>query len=137
MRVELDHYLALLWQRPGALSRSLPLKQARERAQWPATYDELFVAMHARFEPAEAARQMLAVLMLHREADAEAVQVAVSLALEHGCHDAGAIAVLLRQLQTDEPVAAPLTNIDALRAYDRPMSNTQDYDRLLSGRVVH
>lgn len=137
VRVELDHYLELLWRKPGALSRSLPLKQARERAQWPASYDTLFAALGERFEPAEAARQMLAVLMLHREADPEAVQVAVSLALEHGCYDAGAIAVLLRQLQTDEAEAAPLTNIGELLAFDRPMSTTTDYDRLLSGGAVH
>lgn len=137
VRVELDHYLELLWRKPGALSRSLPLKQARERAQWPVIYDEMFVAMQARFEPAEAARQMLAVLMLHRESSAEAVEVAVSLALEHGCHDAGAIAVLLRQLQSDEADLSPLENIGELLAYDRPMSTLDDYDSLLGGGAVH
>jgi hypothetical protein len=137
VRVELDHYLELLWRKPGALGRSLPLSQARERAEWPAEYDAMFAAMNERFEPAEAARQMLAVLMLHREAQPDAVQVAVALALEHGCHDAGAIAVLLRQLHSDEAQPQPLRNIGALLAFDRPMSTTSDYDRLLGRGTVH
>ena len=137
VRVELDHYLELLWRKPGALSRSLPLKQARERAEWPVVYDRMFVEMQARFDAAEAARQMLTVLMLHREAPADDVGVAVSLALEHGCHSASAIAVLLRHLQSDESSVAPLDNIGDLVAYDRPMSTLCDYDRLLNGGRVH
>ena len=138
-RLELDHYLELLWRKPGALSRSLPLHQARARGEWPAEYDRLHAQLQERFEAPEAARHMLAVLMLHREERAEEVHVAVGRALEHGAYDAGAIAVLLRQLRDGDDVAEPLLGLGALQRYDRPVMGMGDYDRLLSraGRAVH
>jgi len=136
LRLELDHYLELLWRKPGALVRSLPLAQARQRGEWPEDYDRLQRRLRERFEPAEAARQMLAVLMLHREAAPDDVQVAVSLALEHGSHDAGAIAVLLRQLCATEARNAPLAELGDLERFERPTLGLEDYDQLLTRRCV-
>jgi transposase len=132
IRVELDHYLPLLWNKPGALKRSLPLRQARERDEWPAAYDGLWAELRHRFDEPESVRQMLTVLMMHREAPPDEVLVAVELAMEHGCCDAGAISVLLRQLRDDERVAKPLQGLGALKCYDRPMSGLADYDQLLT-----
>ncbi len=39
---QLDHYLELLALKPGALARSLALRQERERGGWPACFDELW-----------------------------------------------------------------------------------------------
>ena len=140
LRVELDHYLELLWHKPGALTRSLPLQQARERGSWPTSYDELHAALIERYSAAEAARQLLAVLMLHREARTEDVHAAVAIALQHGCYDAGAVAVLMRQQKSACSVAAPLTDLGDLHRFDRPTLDTTNYDRLLSrrkGQQVH
>ena len=38
---QLDHYLDLLKRKPGALARSLALRQERDRGDWPACFDEL------------------------------------------------------------------------------------------------
>lgn len=140
LRLELDHYIELLWHKPGALKRSLALRQARDRGEWPEAYDTLIAGLDERFDDSEAARQLLAVLMLHREYTADEVLVAVELALEHGCYDAGAISVLARRFTEDEPTAQPLTGLGQLQAYDRPALPLDAYDALLtrsSGMEVH
>lgn len=135
LRVELDHYLELLWHKPGALHSSLPLRQARERGQWPAVYDQFQQALAERFDPTEATRQMLAVMMLHREIAADAVHVAVELAIERGCFDAGAVAVLARQLtRAPEPAVTRLDDLGELARYERPVASLDDYDQLLTQR---
>ena len=48
-RATLDHYLELLARKPGALARSLPLAQQRDRGDWPDTFDELWAALRARW----------------------------------------------------------------------------------------
>lgn len=133
-RLVLDHYLELLWHKPGALGRSRPLGAARAEGRWPAAYDTLWGRMRERYGEAEGTRQLLAVLMLHREAEAELVHTAVGLALEHGCHDAGAVTVLLRQLREPTRQAAPLPDLGELSRFSRPMSNVTDYDALLVRR---
>jgi transposase len=52
-RAALDHYLELLARKPGALARSLPLAQERDRGDWPATFDELWDALRARWDESE------------------------------------------------------------------------------------
>jgi hypothetical protein len=131
-RLELDHYLELLWYKPGALSRSMPLRQARERGQWPEVYDVLWRALRERFGETEGTKHMLEVLLMHRGAEAEEVQTAVELAMEYGSHDSGAIAVLLRQLLITETEAAPLVDLGLLACYESPANRDfGQYDQLL------
>lgn len=132
IRLELDHYLELLWHKPGALMRCLPLRQARDRGEWPAAYDQLVVEFAERFDEGESARQLLAVLMLHRDYAADEILVAVELAIEHGSFDAGAIAVIVRQLTEHESATPPLTDLGPLQAYDRPVTTLDEYDLLLT-----
>ncbi len=131
-RLELDHYLELLWNRTGALARSRPLRQARERGTWPTAYDALWAALRERFDETESARQMLAVLMLHREHAAETVFEAVQGALQHGCYDAGAVSVLARRFVEKDRDAPPLGDLGALARYDRPVMPLDEYDLLLT-----
>jgi hypothetical protein len=72
--------------------------------------------------------------MLHREAEPDLVHTAVGLALEHGCYDAGAVAVLLRQLKEPARQTTPLPDLGALARFSRPMSSVADYDALLMRR---
>ena len=131
-RLELDHYLELLWRKPGALSRSLPLRQAREHGRWPTEYDELWDHLRVRYGETEGAKHLLEVLLMHRDADADLVHTAVGLALEYGCYDSGAIALLLRQLQVTEPEAAALIDLGMLSQYERPADRDfGQYDQLI------
>jgi transposase len=127
---KLDHYLDLLRLKPGALARSLALRQERERGQWPACYDELWRAIEARLGRSEAARQLVDVLLLCRETGPAQVELAVRGALAAGAHDGRAVQLLARRSERLQP--EPLEGLDErLRATERPAPDLRDYDRLL------
>jgi transposase len=132
-RASLDHYLELLARKPGALARSLPLAQARDRGQWPDTFDELWAALRARWGASEADRQMVDVLMLCREHGAATVAMAVRGVLAAGAIDGRAVGVLARRTTPTPPVAR-LDGLQArLTAHDRPEPDLAGYDQLIGG----
>ncbi len=126
---QLEHYLDLLERKPGALARSLALRQERDRGDWPGCFDELWTRIHERAGRPEAARQMVEVLMLCREHPAARVELAVRGALAAGAYDGRAVAVLARQ--SARPAAAVL-EIDAKLAGigTPPPQDLSDYDGL-------
>jgi transposase len=129
----LDHYLELLALKPGALGRSLALRQERERGAWPPCYDELWQAIAAKVGPSEAARQMVDVLLLVREHGAAQVALAVRGALTAGAHDGRAVAVLAARAERAMP--APLVGLDdRLAAAGPPQPDLSGYDQLLGRR---
>lgn len=131
-RLELDHYLELLHTKPGAFPGATALRQARDRGQWPSDYDRLWGRMRERYGDSDAARQMVDVLMLHRDHEGLDVNHAVSMALELGCCEAGAIAVLVRQLELPEIEAEPLRDLGHLGAFgSEPSDDMSAYDLLV------
>jgi transposase len=129
----LDHYLDLLAHKPGALARSLALRQERERGAWPECFDQLWSGIDARVGSSEAARQMVDVLLLCRELGPARVQLAVRGALAAGAHDGRAVAVLARRSERAQP--QPLTDLDArLAQTERPAPDLTGYDQLLERR---
>jgi transposase len=127
---QLDHYLELLQRKPGALERSLPLAQERERGAWPECFDELWRALAARYGRSEAARQMVDVLMLCREHGAAEVALAVRGALAAGAHDGRAVAVLARRRARQAP--APIDVDERLAHHGSPAGDLTDYDALIA-----
>jgi transposase len=135
IRVQLDHYLELLREKPGALKGSLALHQARKAGGWPPDYDRLWVELVTRHGDSEGTRALVEVLMLHRQAPAEAVHQAVVQALAYGCCNPEAIGVLLRRIRDEATSPVPLTELGTLSGYERPAGDVRHYDVLLSGRV--
>jgi len=130
-RLVLDHYLDLLRHKPGALRRSRALRQARDRKEWPPEYDQLWTALKRNYGDQDGTRQMIDVLLLHRDASQDIVDTAVGLALAYGTCDAGAVAALVRQLQISDRKHAPLTGVDHLSTHDRPAAtDLSQYDLL-------
>lgn len=132
-RAALDHYLELLARKPGALARSLPLAQERDRGNWPRTFDELWAALRARWGESEADKQMVDVLMLCREHGPATVELAIRGVLAAGAIDGRAVSVLARR--TNPPVPpGRLDGLDArLAAHDRPEPDLAGYDQLIGG----
>jgi transposase len=127
---QLDHYLELLRHKPGALARSLALRQEREQGRWPESFDLLWQKIAERVGASEAARQMVDVLMLCRELGPEAVEPAARGALAAGAHDGRAVAVLARR--SERTTVAPLEGLEPrLAATQRPAPGLDDYDQLL------
>ena len=132
--LKLEDYLELLWWKPGALGRSRPLRQARQRGEWPACYDELWAKLKERYGQSGGSRQMLEVLLAHRERPHQEVHRAVEAALAYGCYDASAVRVLLRQEGSSMADATPaLMRLGDLDRYTRPAGDTRLYDELLGG----
>ena len=102
---QLDHYLDLLQRKPGALARSLALRQQRDRGDWPACFDQLWTAIQERSGRQEAARQMVDVLLLCREHPADQVELAVRGALAAGAYDGRAVALLVGRSARPQPAA--------------------------------
>jgi len=131
-RASLDHYLELLARKPGALARSLPLAQERDRGNWPGTFDELWIALRARWGESEADKQMVDVLMLCREHGPATVELAVRGVLAAGAIDGRAVGVLARR--TSPTVPPRLDGLEArLAAHDRPEPDLSGYDQLIGG----
>lgn len=126
---QLDHYLDLLARKPGALARSLALRQERDRGDWPQCFDELWSEIDERVGRQEAARQMVDVLMLCRELGPRKVELAVRGALAAGAHDGRAVALLARR--SDRP-AAPVLQLEEHLAGvgSPPPQDLSGYDRL-------
>lgn len=131
-RLDLDHYLEVLKDKPGAFWGSKPLRQAKDEGRFPAQYAELFVALKARVGESEAARQMVDILLLHRRYPGQVVEEAVSGVLAAGVLDGHAVAVLVRRALEGRP---PLTVLDLgeLDHYRRPQPQVDAYDALLQG----
>jgi transposase len=125
----LDHYLELLARKPGALERSLPLHQERERDAWPGCFDELWRALAQRYGRSDAARQMVDVLMLCREHGPERIALAVRGALVAGAHDGRAIAVLARRAERRQPAVIDID--ERLARAGSPPGELTDYDALI------
>lgn len=102
---QLEHYLGLLARKPGALARSLALRQERDRGDWPGCFDELWTRIQERSGRQEAARQMVDVLVLCREHGADQVELAVRGALVAGAYDGRAVALLAGRCARPQPAA--------------------------------
>ena len=127
---QLDHYLELLARKPGAMARSLALRQDRERGEWPAYFDALWEKIAERVGASEAARQMVDVAMLCREVGCKKVETAVRGVLAAGAHDGRAVAVLARRER--RPEAKPLAGLEErLAATASAPPELSGYDQLL------
>ena len=136
-RLVLDHYLELLQVKPGALANARALHQARESGQWPPPYDRLFGVLKQRYGDTEGPRQMLQVLLLHRDHDTAAVHQAIAQALDLGCGDAGAIAVLVRQQGACPAPPAVVADLGALARYGQNcLESLHIYDGLRPSQAV-
>jgi transposase len=132
--VQLDHYLDLLQRKPGALARSLALRQERDRGDWPACLDELWAQITERVGRQEAARQIVDVMLLCREHTPARVELAIKGALAAGAYDSNAVALLARQTA---PSPSPATlEIDAGLAGigTPPPDDLSGYDELRNTR---
>ena len=131
-RLDLDHYLEVLQHKPQALWRSVALRQAQQSGRWPAEYTEMFMKLKERLGESAAARQMVDVLLLHRQHPAEVVHQAVAGAFAAGAIDGRAVALLVRRAREGHRHLA-LLDVGGLQIYNRPEPEVGPYDQLLQG----
>jgi transposase len=148
----LDHYLEVLWRKPGALPGSTALSQARAAGTFTAAHDAFWAAARARHGDAEGTRALVEVLLLHRHQVHADVVAGLQAAVGVGATSADVVAVEARRAAErrqptsgppEEPTAtaAPrpavvsLTErrLRALPEDDRPPPDVSVYDSLLGG----
>jgi hypothetical protein len=109
--LDLEHYLDVLGQKPGAFAGSKPLAQWRAAGRWPVCYDELWDRLRARhgkqngtsafrcvvIPTKRETRAMVEVIGLGREFGHDALRTAVASTVSLGACDVAAVRYLLTE----------------------------------------
>jgi transposase len=127
--LDLDHYLEVLWRRPGALPSATALAQARSTGRFRPEHQQFWDLARRRNGDSAGTRALCDVLLLHRYHTVEHVLVGIRAALSIGSIDPAVVAVETRRAIEHEQPALPIDagNIERLPALD-------PYDRLLGAR---
>lgn len=130
--LELEHYLDVLYRKPGALAGSRPLEQQRRAGLWPESFDQIWQALMVKHGKQSGTRQMIELLMLTREHGHTRLREAIEKALETGCTDPAAVVHLLHAGELNH-VACEAIDVGFLERYERPLPVMNQYDQLLLG----
>ncbi len=128
--LDLEHYLDVLERKPGALAGSKPLAQWRAAGRWPESYDRFWAGLMDRYGRGKGTREMIELLHLGRTCGQERLRAAVEEALALGCTDSAVVRYLLTSKGTPRRSPIPL-EVGRLAAFERPLPDVGDYDRLL------
>lgn len=100
--VQLDHYLEVLGKKPGALPGSTALAQARESGEFTPAHDAFWAAARRTDGDAEAIRELIDVLLLHRSMERAHVIAGITAALGVGAVTADVVAVEARRCAAED-----------------------------------
>jgi transposase len=141
----LDHYLEVLFRKPGALPGATALAQARAAGRFTAAHDAFWAAARAKHGDGDGTRALIQVLLLHRHLAHGDVVAGIEAALQVGATSADVVAVEARRAadrrragtpagQAEPSAVASLTErrLRALPGEDRPLPDVQAYDSLLT-----
>jgi transposase len=128
--LELDHYLEILARKPGALSSSVTLAQARACGKFTDAHQRFWDSARRKLGGGAGTRALIEVLLLHRRMTAEAVIAGIEGALAAGSVDPALVAIEARA-GIDVPLAEVIPIDAGLAGYDRPAPNLGGYDDLL------
>lgn len=135
--VELDHYLSLLKHKPGGLSGSLALKQARDNGKWPNCFEKYWQELITKYGAHDANKQLVNFLWWARDFELAEVEKLITTAMDIGCYHIESIQSLMRQQINNTEPAIPLSDelLGELTQYNRPKDGIEQYDLLLEARL--
>jgi len=128
----LDHYLEVLFHKPGALPGSVALAQARAAGVFTADHEAYWAEARRRLGDGAGTRALCEVLLLHRRLPAAAVTAGITAALGVGSVEAKVVAVEARRAadrRGDPPPRTPITGAKA--RVERAVPALGGYDVLL------
>jgi transposase len=129
--LDLEHYLDVLYRKPGALAGSKPLEQRRQAGLWPPSFDRIWEALMKRHGKQSGTKQMIDLLKLSQKHGQEKLQKAVETALSSGCYDSAAVQHWLSS-EDLRHTACEAIDVGVLERYARPMPVLLQYDQLLT-----
>jgi transposase len=152
-RLVLDHYLEALMRKPGAMSGSITLQQARGRGEFTAAHEALWAAACRAMGESAGTRALIEVLLLHRHMDDADVIAGLRAALSVGAFACDVVAVEARKAQDARKLRPPagaagpalgvvpavgpqvtsltVKRLAELPADTRPLPTVDAYDQLL------
>ena len=128
--LELEHYLDVLYRKPGALAGSRPLEQQRRAGLWPESFDQIWQSLIDRHGRQSGTRQMIEMLKLTRQHGHDRLRQAIEKALATGCTDPAAVRHLLHAGELNH-VSCEAIDVGMLERYERPLPVMLEYDQLL------
>ena len=128
--LDLEHYLDVLYRKPGALAGSRPLEQQRQAGLWPESFDQIWQSLMDRHGKQSGTRQMIELLKLSRQHGHERLRQAIEKALATGCTDPAAVQHLLHAGELNHVVVEAI-NVGLLDRFERPLPLMHEYDQLL------
>ena len=129
--LELEHYLDILYRKPGALAGSKPLEQKRQAGLWPPSFDRIWQALIERHGKQSGTRQMIELLKLAPKHGQPKLQEAIESALAGNCYDAAAVRHLLNADELRH-LSCEAVDVGVLERYARPLPVMHEYDQLLT-----
>jgi transposase len=126
--LDLDHYLEVLWRRPGAFPSSTALAQARSTGRFRPEHQQFWDAARRHSGDSAGTRALCDVLLLHRYHHPDHVIAGIRAALSIGNADPAVVAVETRRaiehLDT-EAVVGPVERVPDLSVYDELLTIQQ------------
>jgi IstB-like ATP binding protein/Mu transposase, C-terminal domain len=133
--LDLEHYLEVLEQKPGALAGSKPLEQWRRLGRWPACYDRFWEELVRRHGKPSGTRQMIGLLQLGKAKGYARLRAAVESVLALGCGDEAAVRYLML-IEPEDHRPQEALEVGWLNRYERSLPVVNDYDQLLAAGAV-
>lgn len=133
--LELEHYLDVLYRKPGALAGSKPLEQRRKAGLWPPSFDRIWQALMERHGKQNGTRQMIELLKLGPQHGQAKFEQAIEAAVASQCYDAAAVRYLLHADELRHS-RCEAVDVGALERYARPLPVVNEYDQLLTAGGV-
>jgi transposase len=144
--LDLDHYLEILWRKPGALPGATALAQARAAGVFTSEHEAFWAAARKALGDSAGTRALIEVLLAHRHLEHADVLAGIAAALSVGSVSADVVAVEARKTAQRRGVQPPpveatprrqqVVSLTARRLVelpgdDRPLPSVDVYDDLL------
>jgi hypothetical protein len=114
-RLDPDHYLELIQQRPQAFYSARPIRQWR--GSWPDCLERLLELFVKKQGDTRGVKDFVSVLMLYKDNDSKAIETAVEKALEA---NAGSSEAVRHVLTSDRSQAADFGSLENWRTLPPP-----------------
>jgi transposase len=133
--LELDHYLEVLFKKPGALPGSIALHQARAAGAFGPAHEAYWSEARRRLGDGAGTRSLCEVLLLHRRLSDEHVVAGITAALKAGSLEPKVVAVEARRAAEVSTPASVIVELSSARSSERPAPSLDRYDALIASGV--
>ncbi len=129
--LDLEHYLDVLEQKPGAMAGSTPLEQWRKAGRWPDCLDRIWRQLEQRHGRGAGTREMIGLVREGSVVGWPRLITAVEEALRLGVPDGAAVLHILRMPDAEQRRQYAIALAEELKQFERPMPTMAEYDLLL------